>query len=206
MDIDPQELVKTPEPTAAVEGEGRAKSSNGLNNLVAITVALLATFMGVCKVKDDNIVQAMQQAQAERLDHWSYYQARVLRQEVAEATALQFKLAALDKTGPTAEAYREAQARYEAQAAAEAQKKQLLKAAAEADQQRYDALNFRDDQFDLSDAALAIAVAMLAVTALTGRRWLYGLALLPTAYGIAMGLAGLTGGSLHPDALIRLLS
>lgn len=53
---------------------------------------------------------------------------------------------------------------------------------------------------------VAIAVAMLAVTALTGRRWLYGLTLLPTAYGIAMGMAGLTGGSLHPDALIRLLS
>ena len=27
-----------------------------LNMLVAITVAFLATFMGICKVKDDNIV------------------------------------------------------------------------------------------------------------------------------------------------------
>ena len=35
-------------------------------------MALLATFMGVCKVKDDNIVQAMQQAQTDRIDHWSY--------------------------------------------------------------------------------------------------------------------------------------
>ncbi len=30
----------------------------------AITVAILATFMGICKVNDDNIVQAMRQAQA----------------------------------------------------------------------------------------------------------------------------------------------
>ena len=31
--------------------------------------ARLATFMSICKVKDDNIVQAMQQAQADKLDH-----------------------------------------------------------------------------------------------------------------------------------------
>ena len=36
-----------------------------LDRKVALTVALLASFMGVCKVKDDNIVQAMQQAQAD---------------------------------------------------------------------------------------------------------------------------------------------
>ena len=45
----------------------------------------LATFLGVCKVKDDNIVQAMQQAQADRLDHWNFYQARNIREEVAAA-------------------------------------------------------------------------------------------------------------------------
>jgi len=39
---------------------------------VAVTVALLATFLGICKVKDDNIVQAMQQAQADRIDHWAF--------------------------------------------------------------------------------------------------------------------------------------
>ena len=64
-----------------------------LNTRVAITVALLATFLGVCKIKDDNIVQAMQQAQADRLDHWNFYQARNVRQEVAAAAAVQLKLA-----------------------------------------------------------------------------------------------------------------
>src|SRR5436305_15095697 len=57
-----------------------------LNSWVAVTVALLATFMGVCKVKDDNIVQAMQQAQADKLDHWNFYQARNIRQDVAQAS------------------------------------------------------------------------------------------------------------------------
>jgi len=46
---------------------GRGKSS-WLNPAVAITVALLATFMGICKVKDDNIVLAMRQAQVNKLE------------------------------------------------------------------------------------------------------------------------------------------
>src|SRR6266576_3576083 len=64
-----------------------------LGTWVAITVALLATFLGVCKVKDDNIVQGMQQAQADKLDHWNFYQARNIREEVAAATVAQLKLA-----------------------------------------------------------------------------------------------------------------
>ncbi len=50
-----------------------------LNMLVAITVAFLATFMGICKVKDDNIVQGMQQAQANKLDRWATRGAGLLR-------------------------------------------------------------------------------------------------------------------------------
>src|SRR5438067_8649751 len=65
-----------------------------LNRKIAITVALLASFMGICKVKDDNIVQAMQQAQADKIDHWAFYQARNLRQQQAHVTLLQLRLAA----------------------------------------------------------------------------------------------------------------
>ena len=90
MDIDPKVLIDT-SPAAAELRERRAAR---LNAAVAVTVALLATFMGICKVKDDNIVQAMQQAQADKLDHWAFYQARNLRQDLAEATATQLELAA----------------------------------------------------------------------------------------------------------------
>ena len=85
-------------------------------------------------------------------------------------------------------------------------KKTELKALAEQDQKDYDAANFKDDQFDLSDALIAIAISLLAVTALTHQKWLYWAALIPTGFGILMGLAGLLGWSTHPDMLIRLLS
>jgi hypothetical protein len=201
MDIDPKDLLETAK-AAAEEREARKAR---LNAAVAITVAVLATFMGICKVKDDNIVQTMQQAQADKLDHWAFYQARNLRQEVAEATRTQLSLAKLSAPSNAA-AYDAAIAKYEALAYEQAQKKEEMKAAAEQDQQHYDAANYRDDQFDLSDALLAIAIAMLAVTALTGLWALYWAALVPTGFGVLMGVAGLGGLHIHPDALIRLLS
>jgi len=88
MDIDPRELIKSDD-----DPRGSERRNALLNTLVAITVSVLATFMGICKVKDDNIVQAMQQAQADKLDHWNFYQARNIRQDVAEAATVQFRLA-----------------------------------------------------------------------------------------------------------------
>ncbi|APW44955.1 hypothetical protein RS694_17495 [Rhodoferax saidenbachensis] len=177
-----------------------------LNPAVAITVALLATFMGICKVKDDNIVQAMQQAQADKLDHWQFYQARNIREEVAKAALVQMRIQAIGASGKQLTAVTEQIKVYETLAAEQNQKKNELKAQAEQDQANYDALNFRDDQFDLSDAAIAIAISMLAVASLTGLPWLYLLALVPSGYGFLMGTAGLAGWGIHPDALIKLLS
>ncbi len=97
-------------------------------------------------------------------------------------------------------------AAYETLVKDQADKKNAVKAQAETDQRAYDALNYRDDQFDLSDAFLALAISMLAITSLTQKRGLYGVALLPTALGALMGLAGLLGWALHPDFLIRWLS
>ena len=192
MEIDPMEIVEKAQP------EEKAKKP-WLNSAVAITVALLATFMGICKVKDDNIVQAMQQAQADKLDHWQYYQARNIREEIAKSTLAQLKVQKAMAGAKAPELLDKEIANYEALARSQAEKKEELRKQADQDQATYDALNFRDDQFDLSDAALAVA-------SLTQMVWLYLLALVPSAFGIAMGIAGLTGGSLHPDALVRLLT
>ena len=200
MDIDPQQVVGNAADAAA--------SARGawLNPAVAIAVALLATFTGICKVKDDNIVQAMQQAQADKIDHWAYYQARNLREELAKATVAQLRLQADDKPPERRPAYDAAIARYEALAREQAAKKEELRAQAGTDQQTYDALNFRDDQFDLSDALVAIAISLLALTSLTRLWWLYALSMLPAGVGVLMGMSGLLGWGLHPSALVKLLS
>jgi hypothetical protein len=182
-------------------------ANEALNNRVAVSVALLATFLGICKVKDDNIVQAMQQAQADKIDHWSFYQARNIREEVARSALAQLELAAAGiDDAPRAQGYRAEIDRQKAFISEQNEKKEDLRKQAEADQQTYDALNYRDDQFDLSDALSAIALSMFAVTALTHSRRLFYASMVPAGFGVLMGLAGLLGWHLHSDLLARALS
>jgi hypothetical protein len=196
MEINPLDAVETTQ----------SEKSTWLNPAVAITIALLATFMGICKVKDDNIVQAMQQAQSDKIDHWAFFQARNIREEVAKSTLVQLRLQALSAPAQNQAAYQAQIQVYEALAIDQATKKEALKLLAEKDQVTYDTLNTHDDQFDLSDALIAIAISLLAVTALTQLWWLFALSLIPSAFGVVMGLSGLIGWGIHPDALIKLLS
>jgi hypothetical protein len=207
MAIDPLDSVETdenqPDRGKALDQEQR---KSRLNTAVAIAVALLATFIGLCKVKDDNIVQGMQQAQANRIDDWALYQARNLRAEIAKATAAQLQLQLLSQPATNRVAYQKQIEAYQTLATKEDQKKAQQKTIAETDQQTYDQLNFHDDQFDLSDAALSLAISLLAITALSQKRWLFGIAMIPTVFGVVMGLTGLLSWNLHPDALIKPLT
>jgi hypothetical protein len=205
MEVDPLETVQQINERAS-EQAAEDRAASRLNTLVAITVAILATFMGICKVKDDNIVQSMQQAQANKIDHWAFYQARNIREEVAKAALVQLQVNAAGAVAADRARYDEAIARYQKLAEEQAGKKEALKAEADQDQKDYDAANFRDDQFDLSDALLAIAISLLAVTSLTRKSWLYAVAMVPTAFGILMGLSGLLEWSIHPTGLVKLLS
>ena len=202
MEIDPLNPPGSDE-EAAPTADARARR---LNSWVAVTVAILATFMGICKVKDDNIVQAMQQAQADKLDHWSFYQARNIRQEVAQSALDQLLVTQATAPAAARPALAPAIARYQALVADQKAKKDSLRVAAGDDQKSYDAFNYRDDQFDLSDALTAIAIALLALTSLTQKRWLFAVAMIPTALGVFMGLAGLLGWHVHPAAITQMLS
>ena len=79
-----------------------------------------------------------------------------------------------------------------------------VKASAEGYDKEYDRLNVHDDQFDLTDALLAISIALFALTSLTQKAWLYGLALIPTAFGVVFGFAGLFNTGLKAEVLSRL--
>src|SRR5438132_6137074 len=188
-----------PDPLQYLEGDGEEKEtrdaadagrSRKLNTWVAISVALLATFMGICKVKDDNIVQAMQQAQADKIDNYSWYQARNVREEVARATVAQLTAQAAVAPPQAKAVYEEQIKTYQAIAQDQAEKKKTQQDDADKADKTYNTLNFHDDQFDLSDAMLALAISLLAVNALTQNRWLFVLAIFPTVFGDITGLAG----------------
>jgi hypothetical protein len=200
MEVDPLEIAD------AGDGEnGRERTKSRLNNLVAVSVAILATFMGLCKVKDDNIVQSMEAVQAKQIDEWSYYQARNIREEVASSTlallTVQAQSVPPEKRAPVSEQM----AIYQSLAAEQHSKKATNKENAEQARNAYDEFNYHDDQFDLSDAMLAIAISMMALTSLTQKRWLYWIAMIPTVLGLLMGMAGLLGWHIHSDLAAKWL-
>jgi DNA repair ATPase RecN len=179
-----------------------------LNSIVAILVALAATLMALDNIKDGNISQAMAQAQAHTVDTWNYYQAKSTKQNLAEATVeqLQALRATIFSGNPGLPDLDKRIASYQALAARYEKEKADVKAQAEGYQTEYDRLNLHDDQFDLSDAGFSVAIALLGVTALTRKRWLFGVAGAFLLIGVVFGLAGFFNWSLHPDALMAWLS
>src|SRR5260221_6206988 len=191
--------------TEAVE----RSSDSRLNAVIALLVAVTATFMAVMNVKSGNLSQAMQEAQAKTNDTWAYYQAKSTKQALAEATVDEL-VAVRDATPnitPEARAQLDRRiAGYQANVARYDKEKKVLQVEAQGYQKTYNDLNQHDDQFDLSDAALSVAIALFGITALTQKRWLCGFAILFMLFGIFFGLAGFCRWSVHPDAVMKWLS
>jgi hypothetical protein len=59
--------------------KGRASRRNAA---VAALVAIRATCMALCNVKDGNVVQARAVAQANGVDSWTYHQAKGTKQNL----------------------------------------------------------------------------------------------------------------------------
>jgi hypothetical protein len=188
--------------------ENAEKSHDGLNNVIAVLVALLATFMALCNIKDGNIVQAMSQEQAKAVDQWSYYQAKGMKQNLAESVLDQLQLRRQEGglAAPASALVDKEVAIYTATVKKYEKEKADIKKEAEGAQAEYDRLNVHDDQFDMSEATISIAIALLGVSALTRKKWLVGVAILFAAFGVVMGLAGFFAWNLHPDAFAKFLS
>src|SRR5690349_13516902 len=183
---------------ADVEGDDKR-----LNQLVAVTVVILSVFGAITKVKDDNIVQAMQKAKSESVDAWAEYQAARIKLHVEENGLAHLRLLEttnIDKglAGKQAAEYESDIKKYQARSAETMAKAKALEA-------EYDRLNFRDDQFDLSDAFLSIGVALAAVASLAEAFWLLYVAWGAGVVGLTFGVAGFAGLNLRPEWLAQLL-
>jgi len=177
-----------------IEQAGKSK----INSRVALLVAITATFMALCNVKDGNIVQAMSQAQAHSIDAWSYFQAKSTKQAIAENSLEMLKLQHLSTNDTVIKKYEVQIARYE-------KEKTVIKSQAEGYAKEYDAINLFDDQFDMTDAMLTISIAMLGITSLTQKKWLLYFAGSVAALGFIFGFTAFLGISLHSDFVAKIL-
>lgn len=183
-----------------------SEARNRINNWVAVTVAIVSVFMAITKVKDDNIVQAMLQSKSDAVDTWNEYQSKKVKQHMAELGISQVQALQVLAPGKGGDVLARQQQQYQDSITRYQKEADALSKKAKVFEKQYDDLNYRDDQFDLSDATLSISLAMLAIAALTGKRRLLQLSWIFAGFGIVMGLAGILGLPLHPSALTGLLS
>jgi len=175
-----------------------------LNNLVAVTVVLLTVFMAITKTKDDNINQAMQKAKADSVDAWAEYQFARVKLHVDENGLNQLRL--LETTGQIDKPLAAKQAaEYQADIKKYEDRSKETRAKAERLEAEYERLNFRDDQFDMSDVFLSIAVAVSAVAALVDSFALLYFAWGSGAIGVFFGIAGFANLGFRPEWLASLL-
>jgi hypothetical protein len=177
-----------------LEQSGRSR----INSRVALFVAITATFMALCNVKDGNIVQAMSQAQAHSIDAWSYFQAKSTKQSIAENSLELLKLQTVPVNDSIIKKYEDQIKRYETE-------KTTIKAQAEGFQKEYDDTNLFDDQFDMTEALLTISIAMFGITSLTQKKWLLYFSSVVAIIGIILGVTAFMKISLHSDFISKIL-
>lgn len=173
-------------------GEIEGGSDRQLNRMVAVTVVVLSIAMALTKIKDDNIVQAMQADKAASVDTWSEYQATRIKLHVDESISqLQISENAGESSAAIAKYRRESQE---------------LKTKAQSLENDYDRQGYRDDQFDLSDGFSSVALAVAAIAALVESYGLLMFCWATGAIGIVMSVAGFSGWMIHPDMLVTFLT
>ncbi len=162
-----------------------------LNRAVAATVVVLSVLMALGNIKDGNIVQNMQAAQAQQVDTWNEYQATRLKLHMEEIA-----VAGGGRDVPRAQA---ALAKY-------AGESKELKAQALAAKADYDRNGYRDDQFDLSEGFASIALGTTAIAALADTWWLLFFGWGAGALALLFSVAGFAQLPIHPNAIISFLT
>ena len=179
---DPQETYDQIQEVREDERAER-KREQKLKNVVALTIALLATFAGLCKVKAENVAQAMQKSESERVNQYMWYQARNVREEVLKTAAAEMEAGSANVSPTAKSAWDKQTNEFKRLAKEQGEKKEKQKSDGDTADKHYESLNVHDDQFDAADAFFSIAITLLALTALTGSWSLYFVALVPTSAG-----------------------
>lgn len=178
-----------------------------LNTCIAILVSFAAAFLSVAHVKSDNIVQSIYAIQNQLVDQWAYFQAKGTKENMALMMVDQLHALKDITSAPEAKAALEARAKdYEEKASKYVKEKAEIEKRARALEAQQSGLQGFDDEFDLCEASMSVALALFAMTALTQKRWLLVLAILLGIYGTVYGGAALLGFTLKPGPIAQMLN
>lgn len=165
------------------------KMESRLSAYVALTVVIISVFMAMCKLKDENLVDAMIHSDMKAVDTWGEYQAERIKLHDDENDAGALKIAA----GANAQAVTAEIARLNAKASDYQKNSGDLKKEATGYEKTYEKKEITHAEFDVVDALCAITLALAAVAALADYILLLYIAWGVGALAIVLGSSALLG-------------
>jgi hypothetical protein len=181
-------------------------AAEGFRNRAALLIAILAAVLAVGGLGGGNATDDMVANNIKASDSWAFYQAKNVRQTMYELAAAQLEEqlgagAVVPAARPSAEKrladYKATIRRYDSEPDSKApgdplkgEGKKEIKARAQAFEAAFDQASARDNNFDLAEVALQLALVLGSVAILAVNRWILGLSL---ALGIAGSLLTLNG-------------
>lgn len=185
------------------EERAENEAAETFRNRAALLIALLAAVLAVGGLGGGNATDDMIGNNIKASDTWAFYQAKNVRQTMyeIEAEKLKGQLAAgtiAPAERPAAEArlkdYESTVARYDSEPDAndpsKGEGKKELSAQAKAYEAAFEEASARDNNFDLAEVALQLALVLGSVAILAVNRWILGLSL---ALGVVGSLLTLNG-------------
>ena len=168
-----------------------------LNMRIAVTVALISTFMAGIHIANENTVIEMHHAEVSALDTWNQYQAKRIREYLTLMSRDQVVVLAKASGLAKNQAFDEQALQYKKDIAHYKKDEKKLSETAKRFEEEHEIHAKAHDRFDIADGAVALCLAVLAVTALTGKDWLLWVAWIAAAIGVLAGIWGLAGFSMH---------
>ena len=170
---------------------GAAGRPTRLNQWVALFTAVLAALGALVSYEGSLLMEEVLLAKNEAVlekahatDDWTYYQAASTKQHLTEL--------ARDLAPPARRAALDARiAKYQTQKQELAAKARGLDAASARSDARSASLSRPHTAILRSIIALQVAISLASITALTGKRWLFGIAALSALTGVGLWIAAL---------------
>ncbi|MFL6845333.1 MAG: DUF4337 domain-containing protein [Allosphingosinicella sp.] len=186
------------------EERAENEAADKFRNRAALLIAILAAVLAIGGLGGGNATDDMVANNIKASDSWAFYQAKNVRQTMYEIEADTLKAQVRGLSGEAraaAEArlkdYLATVARYDSEPDPKApgdplkgEGKKEIKARAQSYEAAFGQASARDNNFDLAEVALQLALVLGSVAILAVNRWILGLSL---ALGIAGSLLTLNG-------------
>jgi hypothetical protein len=185
------------------EERAENEAAEKFRNRAALLIACLAAVLAVGGLGGGNATDDMIGSNIKASDTWAFYQAKNVRQTMYEIEADKLEASLAAGTVPAAErtaaearlkAYRATIARYDSEPDAEdptrGEGKKELMAQAKAHEAAFEEASQRDNNFDLAEVALQLALVLGSVAILAVNRWILALSAALGAAGTLLMLNG----------------